>query len=83
MRGKKVKANRKVQAQCDHVVDPRKTRSSAYQVHWMVCEDCGVRLDRLRPLSKEAAARLAEDKRLAEEADLEKQRRAARKAANA
>lgn len=83
MRGTKVKAIRKMQAQCDHVVDPRKTRSSAHIVHWMTCEDCGVRLDRLRPMSKEAAARYAEELRLAEEAILEKQRRAARKAANA
>lgn len=83
MRGKKVKAIRKMQAQCDHVVDPQKTRDSASTAHWMVCEDCGVRLHRLRPLSKEAAARHAEEKRLAEEADLERQRRAARKARNA
>lgn len=61
MNGKKVKKLRKMQAQCDHVVDPNKTRNSPYTQQWMRCEDCGVRLNRLQPMSAEAVARLAHD----------------------
>lgn len=51
MRGKKVKAIRKMQYKCDHHVNFNKTRSCATTLHYIRCEDCGAKLDRLRPLS--------------------------------
>lgn len=54
MRGTKVKAILKMQSECDHHVNPQKTRNCMATVHWMTCEDCGARMDRLRPLSPKA-----------------------------
>ncbi len=61
MRGVKAKKIRKIQFQCAHRVDVSLKRDSPYTVHLMRCVDCGFKINRLRPMTPEAEAKLKDD----------------------